>query len=71
MATPPSKSRMIFLYSLIEQVESKLEELPTILFIVRFYEFLFLIYLILRNSIISPVYNSTGIFNPEFTVTVA
>lgn len=68
MVAAPTKSRIVVLYSLVEQVESKLEEIPSIMFMVRFYEFLLLLYLILRNSIVNPEYNSTAILNPGFTV---
>ena len=59
---------MLVLYAALEQVESRMEQLPLLMSTLRFYEFLLLNFLIIRNDIVNPEYNVTNVLNPTFTV---
>lgn len=58
------KTKMIILYAMLEQVESKLEQLQNIMIGFKFFEFILIFYLIIRNGILDIKSNSTNLFNP-------
>jgi hypothetical protein len=49
---------------MLEQVESKLEQLQKLMIGFKFFEFILIFYLIIRNGIIDTKSNSTNLFNP-------
>ena len=68
MPQVPRKAVINVFYGILEEVEAKLDQLPTVLEIFKIYEYLLVVFLIIRNDILDPETNPSDIFNPGFEV---